>query len=59
MTDHGGDRVLQYATHDGLIEPSCPPALSPGTGLDAIIVQRTASRQTSGGGLSGLLLKLT
>jgi hypothetical protein len=43
MTDHGGDRVLQfashqYATHDGLIEPSCPPALSPGTGLDAIIV---------------------
>jgi hypothetical protein len=43
VTDHGGDRVLhyashQYATHDGLIEPSCPPAPSVRPGLDAIIV---------------------
>jgi len=34
----GGDRVLQYPTHAGLIEPSCPPAPSAGPGLDAIIV---------------------
>ncbi len=38
MTDHGGDRVLQYATHDGLIEPRCSLAPSARTGLDAIIV---------------------
>ena len=43
MTDQGGDRVLQYASHqyashDGLIEPSCLPAPSARTGLDAIIV---------------------
>lgn len=43
MTDHGGDRAVhyashQYATHDGLIVPSCPPVPSARTGLDAIIV---------------------
>lgn len=43
MTDHGDDRVLQYAshqyaTHDGLIEPSCPLAPSVRPCLDAIIV---------------------
>jgi glycosyltransferase involved in cell wall biosynthesis len=43
VTDHGADGVLQYAshqyaTHDGLIEPSCLPAPSARTGLDAIIV---------------------
>jgi hypothetical protein len=38
VTDPGGDRVLQYPTHAGLIEPSFPPAPSAGPGLDAIIV---------------------
>jgi glycosyltransferase involved in cell wall biosynthesis len=43
VTDPGGDRALQnashqYATHDGLIERSRPPAASAGAGLDAIIV---------------------
>lgn len=38
MIDDGGNRVLQYATHDGLIEPSCPSAPSARTPLDAIIV---------------------
>jgi hypothetical protein len=38
VTDPGGVRALQYPTHAGLIEPSCPPAPSAETGLDAIIV---------------------
>jgi hypothetical protein len=38
VTAPGGDRVLQYPTHAGLIEPSSPPVPSAGAGLDAIIV---------------------
>lgn len=38
MTDLGGESVLQYPTHADLVESSCPPALSAGAGLDAIIV---------------------
>jgi hypothetical protein len=38
VTVSGGDRVLQYPTHAGLIEPSSPPAPSACAGLDAIIV---------------------
>jgi glycosyltransferase involved in cell wall biosynthesis len=43
VTDLGDDSLLQnashqYAFHDGLIEPSCPPVSSAGAGLDAIIV---------------------
>jgi hypothetical protein len=38
VTAPGGDTVLQYPTHAGLIEPSSPPVPSAGAGLDAIIV---------------------
>jgi hypothetical protein len=43
VTDPGDDRVPrhashQYATHVGLVEPSCPPTPSADLGLDAIIV---------------------
>lgn len=38
MTALGGDSVLQYSTHAELVESSCPPVPSAGTGLDAIIV---------------------
>jgi glycosyltransferase involved in cell wall biosynthesis len=38
VTDDGGNRVLQYASHDGLIEPSGPSAPSARKTLDAIIV---------------------
>jgi hypothetical protein len=43
VTDPGGDRVLQdashqHANHAGLIGPSCPPTTTAGAGLDAIIV---------------------
>jgi hypothetical protein len=38
VTDLGGDSVLQYPTHEELVESSCPPAPSAGASLDAIIV---------------------
>jgi hypothetical protein len=38
VTDLGGDSVLQYPTHEELVESSCPPAPSADTSLDAIIV---------------------
>jgi hypothetical protein len=38
VTAPGGDSVLQYPTHAGLIESNCPPAPSAKAGLDAIIV---------------------
>lgn len=38
MPDPEGDRVLQYATHAGLVDSSYPLAAPARTGLDAIIV---------------------